>query len=1051
MGNEYRDEDPTPIEAEASISAYDPTETLAGPGPPSDRGQESPKALDRGEMLGRYVVLDYLGGGGMGVVYTAYDPNLDRKVAVKLLRAEVMSHRAFEARKRLVQEARALARLAHPNVVAVHDIGAVRNQIFLAMEHVEGRDLRIWLREEKTTWQRVLEVFVQAGEGLAAAHRAGLLHRDFKPANVILGEDGRARVLDFGLAAQARRAPLESDPSMASPSQASPGGDQDDETPADTSAAGTPATGDSPGSDDGIDPSSGSLSSGGDPTLTQEVRETADSGGTPSSKDASPGASERPSDPPSDLPGTGAPLGQLTEPGSRVGTPAYMSPEQLRGQRIDARSDQFGFCVALYEALFRRSPFENRYARPLIGDRAEKILSPPKDSEVPTAIANVVMRGLAFDPDDRFPDMEALLEALKPEVKKRSARLYVLFAVALVMVTVGLFQLRGTPPCLDMGQHWVGVWDDARRAEVRRRFAESTFPWAAELRIAIERQLDAYTANWTTMRTESCEATRVRGDQSENLLDLRSRCLDQRLFEVEAVVDLLAQADEEIVRNAGSALSGLRTLDRCADTETLLAIVPPPDPAIRDRAEAVRKAIAEAEALYNLRQVERAYDSTRTLKQSIEGLSYAPVEAEALQIIGLAAELSERATEAREAMIDAARTADAGHHDEIRLRALLGLVSLDQKSPDVAQTWLAMAKGVAERLDSPYFDSLWLQRRSELLKSEGNFPAALGAARQAVTQLRNPAGPDHRNIAFLLTTLADMLYRLHESEEALAVITEALPLQQERLGPTHPDVAFVESLHGLILGQLGRHEEALEIFERIEPVFLEAYGPEHPRTAYLLHGLGSTRNRLGLTEGALEALERSAAIYSKLEGHGLRAAGIYNSLALVYWQEGRLDEAEDRLRRAVDSYQLKGTPDHPNALIYRTNLGRVILDRDRPGPAASILEPTYRAARETLGPDHVTTLHSGLGLGTAWLRLGQVERGGALVETVAEGAEAIDARDWLVGLIRFSQARLARARGNAAEEEAFAEQARAIFERMGRSGAFDLATMEAWVEEAPRR
>ena len=111
MSTEHRNGDPVSTETDLSVSVHDPTETLAGPGPPAGRQRDSSEALDRGEMLGRYVVLDYLGGGGMGVVYTAYDPNLDRKVAVKLLRAEVMSHRALEARKRLVQEARALAKL----------------------------------------------------------------------------------------------------------------------------------------------------------------------------------------------------------------------------------------------------------------------------------------------------------------------------------------------------------------------------------------------------------------------------------------------------------------------------------------------------------------------------------------------------------------------------------------------------------------------------------------------------------------------------------------------------------------------------------------------------------------------------------------------------------------------------------------------------------------------------------------------------------------------------------------------------------------------------
>jgi len=148
--------------------------------------------------IGRYTILDRLGEGGMGVVYTAYDDKLDRKIAVKVMRSE--SEREDSVGKaRLLREAQAMARLAHPNIVTVHEVGEVDRQVFVAMEYIRGQSLDRWLTDSHA-WREVLDVFMQAGRGLEAAHRAGLVHRDFKPQNVLVGREGAIKVLDFGLA-----------------------------------------------------------------------------------------------------------------------------------------------------------------------------------------------------------------------------------------------------------------------------------------------------------------------------------------------------------------------------------------------------------------------------------------------------------------------------------------------------------------------------------------------------------------------------------------------------------------------------------------------------------------------------------------------------------------------------------------------------------------------------------------------------------------------------------------------------------------------------------
>src|SRR6478735_6080524 len=157
--------------------------------------------LAKGATIGRYVVLGLLGRGGMGEVYAAYDPELDRKIAVKLLRARGGGAESdADGRTRLLREAQAIARLSHPNVVVVYDVGTFRESVFIAMEFVEGNTLGYWLLAETRRWREVLEVYQAAGRGLVAAHAAGLVHRDFKPDNVMLTKSGQVRVMDFGLA-----------------------------------------------------------------------------------------------------------------------------------------------------------------------------------------------------------------------------------------------------------------------------------------------------------------------------------------------------------------------------------------------------------------------------------------------------------------------------------------------------------------------------------------------------------------------------------------------------------------------------------------------------------------------------------------------------------------------------------------------------------------------------------------------------------------------------------------------------------------------------------
>ena len=336
-----------PSDAAAEVVAGHWGETLPA-GQPATR-------LEDGAALGRYVVQRELGGGGMGTVYAAFDPELNRKVALKLVRPEAGKLDSNEGRLRLLREAQAMAQLSHPNVIAVYDVGTFGYQVFIAMEYVEGSTLTKWLAEKKRTWREIVNIFVQTGRGLAAAHAAGILHRDFKPDNVLVGKDGRPRVLDFGLA----RA-LASEPEKHAPYDGDTRGDADS---------------------------------------------------------------------PSNL----APLGlALTEPSRLMGTPAYMAPEQLTGQPADHRTDQYSFCVALYQGLYGELPFKGQSFETLLRELSQGKAPEAVSSQVPSRLHRAVLRGLRPEPADRFPSMEALLDELLLQSTRTRRRLWALAVLAIV-------------------------------------------------------------------------------------------------------------------------------------------------------------------------------------------------------------------------------------------------------------------------------------------------------------------------------------------------------------------------------------------------------------------------------------------------------------------------------------------------------------------------------------------------------------------------------------------------------------------------------------------
>jgi predicted Ser/Thr protein kinase len=339
-----------------------------------------------GATLGRYRLEHELGAGGMGVVHAAFDPDLERRVALKVLHTSDSP----EARQRLLREARAMARLTHENVAVVHEVGTANGRDYVAMELIDGETLADWLKQPRSE-REIVGAFVAAGRGLAAAHAAGLVHRDFKPRNVLRRKDGRIVVTDFGLAR---------------------GVEADGEGSAEIALETTMR-------------------------ISEKRIETSS-------------------------------LSGLTATGSVLGTPAYMAPEQWRGKTVGPAADQFAFCVALWEALTGERPFKGATLEAL----EHAVTQAPReldDDKLPRRLRAALRRGLAADPRDRWPSMDALLVRITPGASRPGVALII--ASGAVVVAAGVYALVGQDdaagarcaPARDVA----AIWSPAQAAKLR--------------------------------------------------------------------------------------------------------------------------------------------------------------------------------------------------------------------------------------------------------------------------------------------------------------------------------------------------------------------------------------------------------------------------------------------------------------------------------------------------------------------------------------------------------------------------------------------------------
>lgn len=975
------------------------------------RGPSAEAPLQPGSAIHRYVVLSRVGAGGMGVVYAAYDPELNRRVALKVLRAEGRGEGSEQARARLLSEAQTLARLAHPNVVSIHDVGVTDGDVFLVMEFVEGPTLAAWLAERRRPLHELLPVFLQAGRGLAAAHAMGIVHRDFKPANVVVGRDGRVRVLDFGLA-----------------------------------------------------------------------REGLSRGTKASSPDAE----------------------AATVQTVVAGTPAYMAPEQHQGRRADARADQFSFCVALHEALHGVRPFRGDTPADILDSILRGDIHAPHAAHIPAWLNEALRRGLSAKPEarhDALGDLLAILERDRRALRRRMTMWVVPLLAAVVAGGVVRASMgpSAEPPCRGASRRLEGVWDASGRAAVREAFLATGLPYAAGAFDQVAAHLDRRATEWADAHTQACEATRVRGEQTEEQLGRRMVCLERRLADLGALTQALSQADAAVVDESAHAVSELAPVSDCENLESLSSMDPrPEDTAAQEEITRVTGDLSRARAELAVGRYEDGLSRVDPLVERAAGTRYGPLEAEALYLRARFRDLLGKDREAEGDYHAAAHAAISSHHDEIVASAwvdLFGILAFDARRTDEAARILEYARAALRRrganpellarlsvricnrgntlADAPQIEmdcrraieqverfapqdpellSASLQGLGSAQRNQGKLTDARASVDRAISTLSNTLGKDHPSALRARRALVLVHQESGALAEAEAESRSIVESSERSLPPEHPvrlmalfDLARMHTVRG-------NHAAALPIFQQAYEGERQKRGEDSEQVASCLEAMGRALHMLGRKQEALDHYRRSLAIREKILGadHAVVASTLV-FIAIVRHDEGAHEEALSLLRRALEIREKALGPEHPLVASTLDTLGRIYGAVGRLDAAEPLVERSLAIHEARLGKEHPSLADALVPLADIHIDRHEPKRAIPLLERAVALLLRHPGDPTKLADARYSLAHALVAAGEDRKRAvALADEARAGYLAAGPRAEAAAADVEAWVARIRR-
>ncbi len=906
-------------------------------------------------------------------MYQAWDPKLARHVAIKVIRGRSRDRPAYD---RFIREARALAQLSHPNVVEVFDVGRYDDGrgVFLVMERLEGQTLKQWLKSETRGWRAIVETFVAAGRGIAAAHAATVVHRDFKPDNVMITTDGAVKVLDFGLAVTTEdwSAPLSHD-SSAVPAAASHSG------------------------------------------ISASTR--------------------------------------LTQTGIVLGTPRYMAPEQHHGEAVEPATDQFAFCVTLLAALrgvrgvFTGSDIE-ALARAKVDGRVD---AAPSDDRTPAWLEAVVLRGLRPEPADRWPTMEALLDALQPPRRFRWLGAGVLAAA--VATGVGALALGGAqdpgPRGCEAGASRLDeVFARPRLEPITGGIDALPQPAATEARQLLDRWVAASTAQWKSTHAQACHS-HEQGTLDDLAFDRRMSCLRTVTDAWRRTVDRLARDPSKVGGGLADALTRAPVALRCTEpTPSELSRPVPTDPDLRARVEQARTTLAEIGAASQHEQIE-------VIEQRLEALR---VEAVAIGFLALQAEVASGKAEfirqrgdyaaALVHFDEAVAMAQSADDDELAARASTHatfMVAARMEDAVEARKRLVHTRTLLDRAGKPPRLVLEAsQAEFAVLFSEANYAQAEQVCLDALEGFPRETDGQRLDAATLVMNAGIAALQRGQLDVGVARLRENLEIREAVVGPNHVTVGNSLMNIGHALQTQSKYEESLQAYTRGYEILRDHPSANIYLVAQILSGMGMIHKHRGEYE---RARERTAAALKLLrEGPDpdhLSIPMMMMNLGHIDRDLGRDRDAMDIQRRALKMRERLLEPDHPDVGVSLGVVGRLELRARNFDAAQPLLLRALEIKRKVAGSGDRGLLHIYIDLIVLEVRRGWTEAAAPYVDAARTICDGLDDGDELVGACWSALGQAERERGHGPQGEQLLRRALAVAEQTGASaGAIGDARME---------
>ncbi len=851
-------------------------------------------------QIGRFTVLATVGRGAMGVVYACYDELLDRKVAVKVLNLEVTREHAAAS---LQREAQALARLSHPNVVAIHDIGSLGERVYLAMEFVDGQTLGAWLHAAPRGWRDVLRVILAAGDGLAAAHDKGLIHRDIKPDNIMVGADGRVRVMDFGLAHTDERGP------------ASRGGERP--RGPDALAAELART----GSLMGTPAYMASEQFLGDPIDARADQFSLCATAWEALYGQPPFAGD------SLLPlASNVTTGTLTPPPASTKVPAWLRRVLERGLRPrpeDRHPDTRALLLALRADPTRRRLLAGLTAGALGVTLAGYGVHAAVEQQAVDACAAA---GAVID-SDWNDDTRAALE-----------RSFLATGRAYAPTTYA-----HTVPWFD---RWAEAWRAAATLGCRAHTIDHA--WDDDLRLRADDCLAEARGSFTALVRELGEtddtglarATSAAAGLASAEACTRPEALRQR------PMTLPGQRDEVLaVRAQLAQAASLEASGRYKDGLELARAAQ-----LAARATGWAPVVAQAELRF-ASLIDRAGDYAEAEASLLRALAAAGAAqtphlalTAASELVYLVGYRRSRPAEGKVwaesvqlqlALLPGEHPLERADLDNHRAASEYMLGNYDE-SARLYTAALALREGQLGPDHPRIADSL--NNLAGALYAKGANDEAAALYTRALRLNEATLGPDHPQIAMTLGNLALVYQSTGAYTEAIRLLTRANAIRVATLGEDNPAMASGLSNLALVHEAMGDNEAAAGLFLRALALQERALGADHPQVADSLHNLATVRFATGDLDEATRLLGRALAIYEQVEKDHPSAASSLAALAEIHHVRGQYAEALRLYTRALAILEPALGPDHPNVAHVLTGLGLTYTSMGRAAEAVPLLE-----------------------------------------------------------------------------------------------------------------